>query len=467
VVFDRRGWRFLAVAILLASPALEAAAVASKGRHPVEPAVATAAMAPVGSAVVDDGRRTLERIHDPVVIAAQALAGLGVRDTSRFRLVRFEGGRATAVPFQFDQRDQRGEVVVPGPPTFEMDANDELVFMAKDAGDHAGADPCAEGACEGALEIRIAEPAGGKCAWVYLLAFREPPPTPKFDPYVTFDDEGREARSANYRVEYARARNYFTGMTVERAAGGDGANLLRRTHMIGSPTFSLLLSKVTLDFTEQNSIVEIDGVREGPVRAVRRARLSVDLGPMFPELPSGLAYTYHYGTAYFTPSKVSFPWIMVKTLHDFRFETVMDFVPVVPHPARYYDAANPGGVSLAADGPVLRSTEDHDWWVYSSDAGTMLHAFEIPELWKEWGIVRGAVVRTADDETQTASAKGQAGESRAAGYSLLNMTRLREAGSFELMMASVVLPSPYRAGDEAGPMAMLHAPLATEVRRIH
>ena len=55
----------------------------------------------------------------------------------------------------------------------------------------------------------------------------------------------------------------------------------------------------------------------------------------------------------------------------------------------------------------------------------------------------------------------------AAGYSLLNMTRLREAGSFELMMASVVLPSPYRAGDEAGPMAMLHAPLATEVRRIH
>jgi hypothetical protein len=439
-------------------------------------------------AVDEPGRRTLSRVHDPVVLRGGVLASVGTRATSRLRLVRYADGKPVAMPFQFDQRDRRGDVVVPGPETFELDDDDELVFMAKDTGDRAPGDPCADSACDGALEIRVAEPGGSRQSWAYLLAYREPPPLERTEPYVTFDGEGRLARSGSYAVEYARGRNYFTGMRVSPSAGGAGENLLRQTHMVGSPTFSLLLSKVTLNFTEQNSVVEIDGVREGPVRAVRRARLSVDMGPMFPDLPSGIAYTYHYATAYLTPSKVSFPWLMVKTLRDFRFETVMDLAPVGGRPARYFDAANPSGVSLAGDGPVVRSGDDHDWWVYSSDAGTMLHAFEIPDLWKQWGIVRGAVVRpTADDPRLAAAGEAASGgdggvrvaeaaetpaavpadEGRSAGYSLLHMTKLREAGTFDLMMASVVMPGPYRAGDEAGPMAMLHEPLATEVRRIH
>lgn len=469
----------LAIAIALA-PGTSGAGTGSRRGGPGGPA-------PVESApdAGDPSRRSLARVHDPVVLPGRMLATLGTRETSRLRLVRFDGGKAIAMPFQFDQRDRRDDVVVPGPETFELDDNDELVFMAKDTGDRAPGDPCGESACDGALEIRVAEPSGGRQAWAYLLAFREPPPLPPGDPYVTFDDDGRLARSNAYAVEYARGRNYFTGMSVGPAAGGAGSNLLRQTHMVGSPTFSLLLSKVTLNFTEQNSIVEIDGVREGPVRAVRRARLSVDMGPMFPDLPSGTAYTYHYATAYLTPSKVSFPWLMVKTLKDFRFETVMDFAPVAGRPARYFDAANPAGVSLAGDGPAMRSSEDHDWWVYSSDAGTMLHAFEIPDLWKQWGIVRGAVVRPTGEEpgkeevaedgdhgpsavaVAEAAMAPAAGDGRSAGYSLLHMTKLREAGTFDLMMASVVLPGPYRAGGEAGALAMLHAPLATEVRRVH
>lgn len=481
--------RLLAVSCLLALGLAPGASAASRAARPVDDGDTAARAASASKAeVADPARRSLSRTHDPVVLPGRLVATIGTSETSRLRLVRFDDGNPVAMPFQFDQRDRRGDVVVPGPETFEFDENDELVFMAKDAGDRAPGDPCAEGACEGALEIRVAEPSGSRQAWAYLLAYREPPVVERHDPYVTFDDDGRLARSDAYSVEYARGRNYFTGLRVGPAAGGAGSNLLRQTHMVGSPTFSLLLSKVTLNFTEQNSIVEIDGVREGPVRAVRRARLSVDMGPMFPDLPSGIAYTYHYATAYLTPSKVSFPWLMVKTLRDFRFETVMDLAPVAGRPARYFDAANPAGVSLAGDGPAMRSSDDHDWWVYDSDAGTMLHAFEIPDLWKQWGIVRGAVVRpTAEEpggkgaqedgdhgpsavavaEAATAPDAQGATEGRSAGYSLLHMTKLREAGTFDLMMASVVLPGPYRAGDEAGALAMLHAPLATEVRRIH
>ena len=46
----------------------------------------------------------------------------------------------------------------------------------------------------------------------------------------------------------------------------------------------------------------------------------------------------------------------------------------------------------------------------------------------------------------------------AAGYTLDHMTRLREAGTYDLLMASVVLPHPYRRGDEDDALAFIRAP---------
>ena len=60
---------------------------------------------------------------------------------------------------------------------------------------------------------------------------------------------------------------------------------------------------------------------------------------LFPELPSGTAYTYHYLSSFLTPARVSFPWIMVKTLRDFRFESVLDFRPEAL-PLTYFDPAH-------------------------------------------------------------------------------------------------------------------------------
>jgi hypothetical protein len=432
-------------------------------------AASVVAAALVSPAHASDVRRTLARTHDPVIVPGAALAALPIRDTAALDLHRFEAGRAVPIRFQIDQRDEEGEIVVDGPRDFALDANDELVFMAKDAGDRTIADPCPAG-CVGALEIEVDDPLTGESAWVYLAAHRKPPSDAVLEPYVTFDADLGEARSPYYRVDYARGRNYFTGVRVAETAGGKNVNLLRQSRMHGSPTFSLLVTDFTLDFTEQNSIVEVDGIRSGPVRAVRRARLSVDLGPLFPELPSGTAYTYHYLTSYLTPTRVKFPWLMLKTLRAFRFENVLDFEPAAM-PMRYYDADNPQGVSLTSTDAEIHATDDHEWWVHSGAAGTILHAFVIPEVWREWGVVRGTVVRPADGEDDTDAADAEPDPShtaagRAAGYTLLNMTSLREAGSFDLLMASVVLPGPFRPGDESAPMAMVRAPLVTTVRRV-
>ena len=425
-------------------------------------ALAALALPRAHAIAATDGARTLTREHDPVVVPWRKLGGLPVRDTTHLRLYRVAAGRLEPIRFQFDPRDRHGDLVVDAAGDLELKDDDELVFMARDAGERARTDLF--GGSDAALEIELADPRDQGRAWAYLLAYREPQPPLDLAPYVSFDLASRQAESDFYRVAYAPKRNFFTGIEVLGAAGGNAANLLHQTRMHGSPTFSLLLADLTLDFTEQSSVVEIDGVRQGPVRAVRRVRLSVDLGPLFPDLPSGIAYTYHYRSSYWTPTRVKFPWIMLETLRDFRFESVFDF-KAEALPLRYFDAWHPEGVVLSDRTPVeLRTTEDHEWWAHGGATGTLLHAFVIPEKWRQWGIVRGTVVRSA---RESGGEGAESDEPRfAAGYTLLHMTQLKEAGSYDLMMASVVLPKGYAPGAESGPMAMLQSPLAVEVRRV-
>jgi hypothetical protein len=394
---------------------------------------------------------TLRRPHDPVVVSTARLADFPGARTEHFRLFRFANGVAVPIRHQFDARNARGDLVVDGATDFAFDDDDELVFMAADAGDRADAAvwPADWGRV---AEVEIVDPrpdAGGR-AWAYLVWFPDPPARPALEPYVRVDGDARSVRSDAYQVEYADGRNFFTAL---RLGSTPGDNLLRQTRMRGSPTFSLLFKRVTLDFTEQNSLIDVEGVRAGPVRAVRRARLTIDLGTFFPDLPGGVAYTYHYRSVYMTPSRVRFSGLILRALREFRFENLLEFAPSAL-PLRYFDRTRPEGMIVSGEqGPEVRSTDDHEWWVHSSGAGTMLHTFVIPERWRSWGVTRGTLVRPAT---------GDGGS--AVGYTLQNMTRLREAGSWEIGQVSVALPRPFQPGDEEDALALVHSPLVVEVR---
>jgi hypothetical protein len=154
-----------------------------------------------------------------------------------------------------------------------------------------------------------------------------------------------------------------------------------------------------------------------------------------------------------TPSRVRFSRLILGALREFRFENLLEFAPAAL-PLRYFDRTRPEGVVVSGgEGEEVRSAEDHDWWVHSNGAGTMLHTFVIPERWRAWGITRGTLVRPA---TATGGS--------AVGYTLQNMTRLREAGSWDLGQVSVALSRPFRPGDEEEALALVRAPLVVEVR---
>jgi hypothetical protein len=405
------------------------------------------------------GVKTLSRRHDPVVIRTGLLAEASDRATARYRLFAAREGTLEPIPFQFDARSADGEFVLAQDGTetdFTFDDDDELVFMAKDAGDRVAATALPAGG-DVALEIEVTDPGRGQHGWAYLVHFPDAVPPPSPVRYATFDTARQEARALSYEVSYSHDRsNFLTGIRIAPAAGGTGETLIARVLMRIIPTFSLLVKTWRPTLTEQSFAVVPDGLKNGAVRAVRRVRQSLDLGGPFPDIPNGKVYTFYYATSFTTPSTFSVPWLVLKSLRDFHFESLAE-LGAPDSGTRYWDAANPEGVPFTGAARPTATDADHDWWVVSGSRGTCLHALRIPDQWHDWGIKRGIVFR---DQRETAR------QDLGAGYSLLRMTNLREAGDYELDSAFVVLPRPYRPGDEAEALAASREPLQTEISAI-
>ncbi|MBI2962978.1 MAG: hypothetical protein HYY35_04430 [Deltaproteobacteria bacterium] len=362
------------------------------------------------------------------------------------------------IPYQFDQRNDLGDIIFSDAAEgsdFAFDRNDELVFMAKDAGDRVTAATLPAGSAD-ALEIELADPVDGGRGWAYLVRFSDDPPPPSAVRYATFDTALNHLGADLYSIDYAPGRNYFLAMRLAPEAGGNGESIADRMSVRVNPTFSLLFTSWSPEFTEDSFTVQIDGVKNGSVRAIRRVRQSLDLGKYFPEVPGGTTYTYYYFSSFSTPSKFSLPWLALKALRAFRF-TGVSVLGKHASGMQYWDAANPDGVRLGTTlAAGVETAQDHDWYVLSGSRGACLHTFAMPEEWRRWGIVRGTVLQ-GDSPTAVADV---------AGYSLLNMTNLRAAGVYDMDMAVIFLPHAYRPGDEVEPLKMLRQPLAVLVRPV-
>ena len=398
--------------------------------------------------------KTLTRFHDPVVVNTGILMGLPTRNTAGYRLYSVHQDVLSPIPFQFDERDDMGEIVfseTAAKNEFRLDENDELVFMAKDTGDRIATE-LLPATSDAAVEIEVTDPVTRARGWAYLLHFSGSMPPSSPVTYVRFDAETNQARTSLYTVDNYPGRNFFTGLRIAPALGGTDENILERMKLRVHPTFSLFLSTWSPLFTEEDFSVRIDGAKNGPVRAIRRVRLSLNLGRYFPEMPGGTAYTYYYFSSFTTPSIFSAPWLVLKALQDFQFTVVSEFRSSVSE-MTYRDAANPQDLAFSAQKNEAETVtdKDHDWYVVGGKQGTYLQAFMIPERWKEWGIVRGTVFRS---------------EPPAVGYSLLNMTNLRKPGNYHMNMIFVILTRPYQTGDEVPPLVMLRQPLHIDAKTL-
>ena len=130
-------------------------------------------------------KKGLTRTSDPLIISEDQLRTdlskyIGI-PVDRLGLYAFRGGRFVAIPFQIDQRDERGRYLLPGEETEGseagqnlLDKHDEPVFLARDLGDRVSTDlwPAER---ELGMEIEVRNPLTGEKGWAYLFAFPSPP----------------------------------------------------------------------------------------------------------------------------------------------------------------------------------------------------------------------------------------------------------------------------------------------------
>ena len=228
-------------------------------------------------------RATLARPHTHVVLSGAELEGVLNTECERIRVYAFTGTAFAPIPFQIDERTpdgvyayEQGDERRSDTDDGRFDLNDELVFRAADAGDRVRLDQQRLGQ-SAEIELALEAPEGGQ-AWVYVLAFDDPPPRAEAR-YVTLDWEAGELlgwttdRVQLHRSTQLQALLAFNRLRFRDAAGNLGPDVLDQAK------FQLRASYLFTDIVRR-----FDEVRSaplawtsGPVRALVRFNMEVYL----------------------------------------------------------------------------------------------------------------------------------------------------------------------------------------------
>ncbi len=263
-------------------------------------ALASLLAGPAAAQVQPREPRTLTRTVDTVVVSGPAL-GRSLLGTpkERLRVYACRAGFMVPVPFQIDERDQEGRYCWTGgakdsrrhdADRGKLDSNDELVVLARQAGDRATALSLAMVPGHDAVqEIELRDPVDGGKAWVYL--FRFPRATPGI---AAFDVASLEIKDRNddgglyiWTGEHFQFNN---GRSPSNAVRATWAGLVPKgqrdfrnaTNLLDSTQVRAVVSFMWVTVVRQSHEfrVEVGGLIDGPLRVVaeNRAQLYLALG---------------------------------------------------------------------------------------------------------------------------------------------------------------------------------------------
>jgi ribosomal protein L31E len=211
-----------------------------------------------------------------------------------------QAGALAPIPFQIDERDSAGQYVLTcgqGASTDEdplFDANDELVFMAADAGAPAASATPPPNVSH-ALEIEIADTADGSRGYAYVFAFREPVPETSRRDYVRFDAGSECVHTLYYQVCTSPGSVLYGRQTIEPRAGGDSKDYVDRLKV--RVKFKSRLLGIPGHITEENLVARLAGYAEGSVRTIVRRDIYCRLFrgiKIHTEISENVYYRGHY-----------------------------------------------------------------------------------------------------------------------------------------------------------------------------
>ena len=273
--------------------------------------VACAVPAAAGTSACAEGAHG----SDVVALAGSRFGALLGRSAQELSAWAWRGGRRMAIPFQIDECDADGRVVVgtraqPAPPA-KLGATSALLLRRRDGGDPAPAP-----AKTFAVGIVGAD---SRRRWIYVgVSDDSLPKSPDDD--VDYDAEHDTVHAARYSLRFEHPQiGYFA---VADGKGRDGPNLIDR--LKARVTAHALWGLVRFRRNEQQVHETVVGFREGALRATRRAALSIEVGWGLPE-PQFVAEDYFYADHAEGPVTISLPFALAYVFGDLDLRIYLDF----------------------------------------------------------------------------------------------------------------------------------------------
>ncbi len=195
------------------------------------------------------------------------------------RVYAFHDDIAIPIPFQIDERDRRDRWVLDQGPrpnsdnsAGEFDSNDVIVLMNRDLGLRGDPAKLPNGATVWG-EIRVGSEVN-PLGFAYVGSFNSPPPLPDNEhAYAHYDPETDRVYAERYALEFHAPLPRHVAFVNQFGAFGE--NTVAGVHAIGEVRF--LGGLFTLRRTDTDVQSELLSYRNGPVRAIRRARYWIPL----------------------------------------------------------------------------------------------------------------------------------------------------------------------------------------------
>ncbi len=310
----------------------------------------------------------IDRAADPVVVTGAQLPAFAGVSLDELILYAYDGATWSPVPFQFDERDSM-DVYVPTEDGL-LDGNDELAFMAFDAGiavDNTTWPADAMSRLHPRYAITVTDPLSpAQQAWAYLYRSTTLIPSPVS--HVEWDDANKRVTTYSYTVQFDPSENFVGMANITINGSGDildrqklrvNATILGNTDLYNesSPILTGLLLPISLG-------------NVGAVRAIGGSD------------PPALIYTF-YGsqmTQQLTlpdplpvgPLSADINW--ARTSLDLGNPATTGFGPAV-----YYDSNSAPGYLIDGVADAVPATPPMAWFQWSGAVGSLVTVVDVQQ----------------------------------------------------------------------------------------
>ena len=409
----------------------------------------------------------------PVVLPGEMLPTLLGASLESLAVLAVHSDGTEPIPFQVDQRDRHGDwvwAVRPGPhqrasPPLEeladidppipragdgyaqddqdppgahlFDANDELVFMAKDLGGRWPGPLSALGASP-VVELRVRSATFGTDGWVYIGAFHGAPAPRSARRYMHYDDLRDEVRSPIYAFRFSD-----TLVALIRDLRVVGKPLVDRLKVRGELVLALPPPLRRIRFDEEAISGHTEGYIAGPVRIIKRnlARLSLAGGLVkTPGVTCEHTYYPHYARVPICIS-LRFP------VRSVRMTVTTDYRDPPFHHIYMGRYPDPQG---------------DDWIALDTEQVSIISVLAVPEDLRTQVETRPCIcypeVGPGADRAEVRGYKG-------AGFAIASLPECPK-GEHVLYGLYLLTPRPYEPGDERLALALRHPDVQVHVVRV-